>query len=333
MKNFLVVLLALAMAFSMAACGGAEPQQAVESTDVSDSTDRSDELYIQVSALSGLSYFYDHAMGCEMAGKELGVRTEYVGPADLDMNAMVAAFEQAIAKKPNGIVVVGFNPQLEPSIKKAMDAGIPVVTVDADLPNSERIAFVGTGNVTAGKAGGQKLADELGGKGKVILLYNPGQSNLEERALGYREVLANYPGIEIVEVVDTRQDSIIAAQNVATILQKYPDLAGIACIDGSAGSGAATAVREAGLAGKVKIIAMDRDAEIIDYIESGIISASVAQQTALMPYYAIQLLMNLNASKVEITSDNAKAGVLGVPAIIDTGAVIIDKTNAQYFKR
>ena len=48
----------------------------------------------------------------KMAGEELGVRTEYVGPAEYDMNAMVAAFESAIAKKPNGIVVVGFEPSL-----------------------------------------------------------------------------------------------------------------------------------------------------------------------------------------------------------------------------
>jgi ABC-type sugar transport system substrate-binding protein len=50
-----------------------------------------------------------------MAGKELGVRTEYVGPADYDMNAMNAALEQAIAKKPNGIVVVGFEDTCGPS--------------------------------------------------------------------------------------------------------------------------------------------------------------------------------------------------------------------------
>ncbi len=50
-----------------------------------------DQLYIEVSALGNLDYFYDHKMGMQMVGKELGVRTEYVGPAEYDMNAMVAA--------------------------------------------------------------------------------------------------------------------------------------------------------------------------------------------------------------------------------------------------
>ncbi len=295
--------------------------------------DRSNELYILVSALGSDPYFYDHKMGMEMAGKELGVRTEYVGPADLDMNAMVAAFEQAIAKKPNGILVIGFDTQLEPTVKKATDAGIPVITLDADLPNSTRLAFVGTGNKTAGKMGGEKLADLVGGKGKVVLVYQPGQSNLEERAAGYREALEAFPDIEIVEQVDSKQDPVISAQNVSTILQKYPDLAGIACIDGASGTGAATAVREAGLSGKVKVVTMDRSNEVLEGIEQGIISASVAQQTALMPYYGVQILMNLQNSQIKITSDNKAAGVLGIPASVDTGVIIVDDKNYTYFKR
>ena len=254
------ILTAVILAIGMTGCsgnnGGTEGNAAPaaqdtpqETGDASPAADTSDELYIEVAALGSDPYFYDHKMGMEMAGKELGVRTEYVGPAELDMNAMVAAFEQAIAKKPNGILVVGFDKQLEPAIQKATDAGIPVITLDADLPDSSRIAFVGTGNKTAGKIGGEKLAELIGGKGKVILVYQPGQSNLEERGEGYREALAAYPDIEIVEHIDSKQDSVITAQNVATALQKYPDLAGIACIDGASGSGAATAVREAGLAG------------------------------------------------------------------------------------
>ena len=321
LKKMLGITLIGAMTLGMSTAALAEEQE------------QSDELYIQVAALGSDPYFYDHKMGMEKAGEELGVRTEYVGPAELDMNAMVAAFEQAIAKQPNGIVVVGFDPQLEPAIQKATDAGIPVVTVDADLPNSSRIAFVGTGNETAGRMGGEKLASLIGEKGKVALVYQPGQSNLEERAAGYQEALAQYEDIEIVEIVDSKQDSVVTAQNVATILQKHPDLAGIACLDGASGTGAATAVREAGMAGKVKVVTMDRSNEVLDAIGEGVVSASVAQQTALMPYYAVQLLMNLNRSKVEITTDNEAAGVLGVPVEIDTGVVIIDENNYEYFKR
>jgi ribose transport system substrate-binding protein len=59
----------------------------------------------------------------------------------------------------------------------------------------------------------------------------------------------------------------------------------------------------------------------------------VAQQTALMPFYATHILYNLANAPLPITSDNAKAGVAGVPAVIDTGVVIVDASNCQYFMR
>ena len=328
MKKMLVLLLGFVLMMAIAGCGNDAP-----AADTGGGEDRSDQLFIQVSALSNLDYFYDHMLGMRMVGEELGVQTDYVGPADLDMTAMIAAFDQAIARQPNGIVVVGFDDALNPSVARAIEEGIPVVTVDADLPDSERLAFVGTGNVNAGRMGGEFIADLIGGSGQVAILTVPGQSNLEERTQGYKEVFENFPGIEVVQIADVRGDPIIAAQAATGILQQFPDLAAIICVEAAGGSGAATAVVEAGLVGQVKIIAMDRGNDVLAMIEEGVITASVAQQTALMPYYAVQILYNLTNSNVEISTNNAAAGVLGIPAMVDTGVIIITVDNAQYFVR
>jgi ribose transport system substrate-binding protein len=335
MKKVIVFLLVAVIALSMVACGSGTSDSSKATTSTAQESEKNlkDQLYIEVSALGNLDYFYDHKLGMQKVGEDLGVKTEYVGPAEYDMNAMVASFDQAIAKKPNGIVVVGFESSLNPQIKKAQDAGIPVITVDADLPDSGRLTFVGTGNVNAGMMGGDKLAELIGKKGKVAIMTKPGQSNLEERVAGYQAALKKYPDIQIVQIVDTKSDPVVAAQAAATLLQKYPDLAGIACVEAAGGSGASTAVKEAKLQGKVKIIAMDRGNDVIQAIEDGVISASVAQQTALMPYYAVQVLYNLANSKIDITSDNKAAGVKGIPAAIDTGVIIVDINNAKYFMR
>jgi ribose transport system substrate-binding protein len=294
----------------------------------------SDDLYVEVSAIGNLDYFYDHKLGMKLAGQVLGVRTEYVGPAEYDMTAMITAFEQTLAKKNlKGVVVVGFEDALIPIINKAVDSGIPVVTVDADLPGSKRIAFVGTGNYQAGYEGGVKLASLIGNSGKVALMTKVGQSNLEERIRGYKESLDQYEGIEIIQIVDTQSDAIIAAQVATAVLRKHPDLAGIGCVEASGGVGAATAVREANLVGKVKIVAMDRGNDVLGLIKEGAISATVAQQTALMPLYAVQILHQLNRYDVPVTVDNARAGVSGVPSYIDTGVVIVDQSNYEYFIR
>ena len=294
----------------------------------------SDQLYVEVSALGNLDYFYDHKLGMRLAGEVLGVKTEYVGPAEYDMTAMITAFEQTLAKKNlTGVVVVGFEPALVPIINKAVDNGIPVVTVDADLPQSKRVAFVGTGNYQAGYQGGLKLASLIGYAGKVALMTKVGQSNLEERISGYQAALGQHGAVEIVQIVDTQSDAIVAAQVATAVLRKHPDLVGLGCVEASGGVGAATAVREANLIGRVKIVAMDRGNDVLELIKEGAISATVVQQTALMPFYAVQILYQLNEQNMPITANNRAAGISGVPSYIDTGVVIVDKSNYEYFMR
>lgn len=292
------------------------------------------ELYIEVSMLGSLDYFYDHKLGMKRVGEDLGVDTRYMGPSDWDISAMSNAMEQAIAMNPAGLVVVGFDSSIEPLINKAVRMGIPVVTVDADLPNSDRLAFVGTGNKNAGYTGGQKLASLVDEKGKVAIMTKPGQSNLEQRVNGYEEALAEYPDIEIVQVVDTQSDKVVAAQAASSLFQKYPDLAGIACVEAAGGSGAATAVKEAGKVGEVEIVSMDRGQQILNEIKNGVISATLVQQTALMPYYAVEIMHNVaNGNIPEISTDNEKAGIPGVPEVIDTGIIVVDESNYEYFMR
>jgi ribose transport system substrate-binding protein len=330
MKRVIASTLAvLLLGLSMTACS-AKTSTTTKSTNASKI---SKQLYIEVSADGNLDYFYDHKLGMTQVGKDLGVRTEYLGPATLDINAMIGAFDQAIAEKPNGIVVVGFDSSLDVEVNKAMAEGIPVVTVDADLPNSNRVAFVGTGNVNAGVLGGQAFAKAIGGKGEVAILTIPGQSNLDDRVKGYEQAFSKYPGIKIVQTTNTNSDAVQAAQAATAILQKYPDLAGFVCVEAAGGSGAATAVTEAKDQGKVKIIAMDRGNDVLQSIESGVITDTVVQQTSLMPYYAVEILYNMVNNKLPISTNNKLAGVTGTPINIDTGATIVDKSNAKYFIR
>ena len=118
MKKLLMAGLAILIALSFAACakkeGGAAAQAAGR---------YADQLYVEVSALNSLEYFYDHKEGMRLVGEDLGVKTEYTGPADYDMNAVAAAIDQAVAKKAAGIVVVGWEESLNGAINKAIEAG------------------------------------------------------------------------------------------------------------------------------------------------------------------------------------------------------------------
>src|SRR3981189_1113181 len=161
-----------------------------------------DELYVLVSANIQVPYWKAAGAGLAQSAGQLGVRYEFVGPDEYDPNAEKAGFEKALTKKPTGILVSAADAKLlTESIDKAIAAGIPVITIDSDAPESKRLFFIGTNNYQAGLTGGERLATELKGKGNVVVYTMPGQANMVERLRGYRSALDNHPQIKIARVV------------------------------------------------------------------------------------------------------------------------------------
>ena len=332
MKRALVIAAAFTIVVILAGCGGSGAPAESAETDAA-AVDTADELYIGVYCLGNLEYFYDHKIGLEAAGDLMGVQTRYTGPPDYDINAMIAAFEQAIAQQPAGIITFGAENSLLPVINKAIDAGIPVVTVDGDIPDSKRVSFVGTGNYNAGYLGGSKLAEALGGSGKVAILTEPSVDLHRNRLQGYEDALSEYPGIEVVQIGDTKADPVHTLQVVNAILQKNPDLDGIGCTDAVGGAASATAIEEAGMVGQVKILSMDRDRQVLEKIQKGIVTGTIVQKSAMMPFFALQIIYNMRHAAVEITTDNAAADITLAPTYIDTGVKYVDADTAQYYIR
>ncbi len=329
-KSALIVS-ALMVMVVLLAVGCSRPGEPKPTAEEAEARPMLDEEYIYVSCMGNLEFFNAHKFGWKWAGERLGVKTSYVGPPEYDLNAMVAAFDQAIAKQPKGIVVFAVEPVLTPEINKAADAGIPVVTILGDLPDSKRLTFVGSHQYDLGYLGGQKLAEELGGKGKVAVLSIPGVQMFDDREDGYRAAFAGYPGIQVVQVGDTKADTVTAVNTAKAIMQRFPDLAAFACTDSTGGIGSATAVEEAGQAGKVKIVSMDRNSDVLNKIENGVITGTVVQDDAAMPYWALLVLYSYNHNQPPLTSDNQAAQSQAEPQIVYTSVNYADSSNLQYY--
>jgi ribose transport system substrate-binding protein len=291
----------------------------------------SDEEYIYVSAMGNLEFFNAHKYGWTWAGKTLGVKTTYVGPAENDVPAMIAAFDQAIAKKPKGIVVFAYDPGLVPSINKAVEAGIPVVTSIGDMPQSKRIAFVGSKQYDLGYTAGKNLAEALGGKGKVAILSLPGVQMFDDRENGIRDAFKEYSGIEVVQVGDTKADTVTAVNVAKDIMQRNPDLAAFVGTDSTAGIGAATAIEESNMIGKVLAVAMDRNSDVLEKIKKGSLTGTVAQDDAAMAFWSLVTLYNHVHNQAPLTVDNAAAKSSSGPTMVYMSANYIDKSNLQFY--
>jgi len=291
------------------------------------------QTYVAIAAATGGPYWIDSKSGLNDKAKELGVSVDFEGPSTVDVNSQMDYIRKAIARKVDGIIMIPMSDSLAPAINEAIDAGIPVVCADADAPSSQRYCFVGTGNFNAGVEGGKRLAQLIGGKGEVALIYIPGADNLTQRVEGYKKAFEAYPDIKVVALGNDQGQPEVAAAQCRAILQAHPNLAGFGCVAATGGQGAAQAVKLAGKSGVVKIVAMDRDATTLNYIKEGVIQASIAQRTYSMTYIALQLLYNLRNGQIHMVKDWRKVGVNPLPTNVDTGSFVITKDNVNDFVR
>jgi ribose transport system substrate-binding protein len=292
-----------------------------------------DELYILVSANIQVPYWKAAGAGLSQGASQLKVRYEFVGPDDYDPKAEKDAFDKALTRKPTGILVSAADAKLlTESINNAIAAGIPVITVDSDAPESKRLFFIGTNNYQAGLTGGERLANELKGKGNVVVFTMPAQANLTERLRGYRSALESHPQIKIARVVDIAGDPRIVFDTTTAILGKERDkVDAFVCLEAQGGKEVANVLSSNKVTGKV-VIAMDTDPDTLEWIRKGVIAATISQKPYTMSYFGLRVLDDLYHTKLpSLNADFAKDSFAPVPAFVDTGSSLVDKSNVENF--
>jgi ribose transport system substrate-binding protein len=294
----------------------------------------SDEYFVFVSSNIQLPYWKTAGSGFSHAAAEFkGIRFDFTGPQSYDPKAERDALDQAVQKKATGILLsVADASVLKDSIDKAIAASVPVITIDSDAPSSKRLFFIGTNNYQAGFTGGQRLAQELKGKGNVVVFTMPDQPNLQDRLRGYKDALAKSPNIKITRVVDIQGDPRIAFDTTTQIVGKERDkVDGFVCLEAQSGKEVAGVLSSYKVTGKV-VIAMDTDQETLDWIQKGVIAATIAQKPYTMAFVGMQMLDNLYHHKPpSLDADWAKDGYAPIPMFVDTGSDLIDKANVQSF--
>jgi len=297
------------------------------------STHDSGEFYVLVSANLQIPYWKTAGAGFSAAAAQMKVHSDIEGPETFDPKSERDALDQAVQKKVTGILLdVTDAVLLKDGIDKAIAAGIPVITIDSDAPSSKRLFFIGTNNYQAGLMGGQRLAQELKGKGNVVVFTMPDQPNLRERLTGYKAALARTPDIKITRVVDIQGDPRIAFDTTTQIIGKERDkVDGFVCLEAQSGKDVASVLNSFHVTGKV-VIAMDTDQETLDWIQKGGIAATIAQKPYTMAFVGLEMLDNLYHQKPPILDrDWSKDSLAPIPDFVDTGSALIDKSNVEAF--
>ena len=151
-------------------------------------------------------------IGAERKAREIGnIEVIWRAPESADQLRQREILESFISQRVDGIAISCTNGDfLAPVIDKAIAAGIPVITWDADAPKSQRMAYYGVDDFKAGQRLATEAVTALGGKGKVALMTSLGAYNLQRRLDGVNDVLSQTPGITIVETYDVKEDIVRA---------------------------------------------------------------------------------------------------------------------------
>ncbi len=291
------------------------------------------ERYYLVAANVSLPYWQEAQAGLLDAARQLGVKAEMVGPTSYAPNEDLDAFQKAMERHPAGILISPARPEIfKEAIDSAVKAGIPVVCVDSDAPESKRVLFVGTDNYRAGTESGRRMAQLMHNEGNVVVITIPGQHNLDERMRGVEKVFADYPKIKIIATLDDKGDPRMANDQVSAMLEKKEKIDGIISLEASGGPGAAEALHRLGMEGKIPVVGMDKDQETLDGISRGAISASIAQKPYTMAFYGLKFVDDLHHNIVHEFKDWKTAPASPLPAFVDTGTAVVDSSNLAAFQ-
>ena len=291
------------------------------------------ERYVFVATNINLPYWQEAQAGFLDAAKAIGVKGELIGPTGYAPNAELGMFRQVVEQQPAGICLSAARPEIfRAEIDKAVALGIPVICVDADVPDSKRLLYIGTDNFKAGRESLKRMATLVSGKGNIVVISIPGQNNLDDRVAGVADALKNFPAIKVTKILDDKGDARSAFDQVSELIQKKEKVDGIICLEATGGSGAAGALHRLNLEGKLPIVAFDNDPETLDWIDRGAITATITQKPYVMSYYGLKFLDDLHHNAVHQFKDWRTALAAPMPTFVDTGTVIVDKSNLKLYR-
>jgi simple sugar transport system substrate-binding protein len=255
--------------------------------------------------------------GVEAAAAEYKVDAQFAGPVGGGAEKQVAELESWITRGVDGLAVSSSSTDaLAPTINRALEAGIPVVTFNTDNPASDRLTFVGQDLVYSGVAMGDELVEHMGETGKVIIFTVDAAAQWsKDREQGAREALGKHPGIEIVALVNTSNEPQQIYAAIENAMLANPDVNGIISLDCCSFPAIGQYLERNGQAGSIPVVGSDLLPQTRDLIIDGALTATISQNPERQGHDSVKVLYELYAQ-----------GTMP-PSHTDTGVEIIDQAN------
>lgn len=326
-KKMLAVVLSMAMVLSLAGCGGAattekaaeasEETATTEETTEAVATTKSDEKVAVVLHAMNSSFYTKLADGAKAAGEDLGITVDVMAPTTAsNLNEQVGLIESCISAGYTGIATVTWDPSgFNSVIKKAAEAGIPVVGFNQDAADCGTAAFVGQEYEDAGYQLGKYMFGEvMNGEGQYIVAScAPADSALIARTAGIQRAADEYPGIEFVDVIDIGTDLTNAYGVIENAYLANPEIDAIIGVDVFS-EAIGTYIASNNLKDTVKAAGFDLVEGTLEHVKNGDMQLTVGQNPFMQGYYSVMELylnaahgaqfIDVNTGAQLVTADN-----------------------------
>ncbi len=255
--------------------------------------------------------------GADQAAEELGIDITFEGPDNETMvDRQIDMLAAALAKNPKAIGFAALDSQAAiPLLKQAQAAGIPIIAFDSGVDSDIPLSTASTDNVAAASLAADKMAEAIGGAGKVAIVAHDqtSRTGIDRRDGFLNRVAEKYPNIEVVTVQYGAGDQLKSTELTKAILTANPDLKGVFGANEGSAIGVVNGVREMNRT-DIVIIGYDSGRAQKEAIRSGLMAGAITQNPVGIGYETV---------KAAVDALNGVA----VPAMIDTGFYYYDATN------
>src|SRR5438270_763829 len=293
----------------LAACGG--PSNTTQTTS-SNSARSNLKFYVITHGQASDPFWSVVKKGVDQAAHDMGVTAIYESPASttFDVVAMSHLIDTAVAAHPAGLVVSIPDPTgLGPSIRAAVAAGIPVISINSgsDVAKSLGVlVHIGQTEEQAGIGGGQKMG-AAGVKHALCVNQEVGNAALALRCKGFKEGLAQTGGT-VTELGVNLNSPTQTQQTIAAALQHDPSIDGILTLGPTGATPALKALQSLNKTGQIKLATFDLSSDVLQAIKNGQMLFAIDQQQYLQGYLPIVLLTLYKTNLNTIANDVLQTG-------------------------
>ncbi|GGH10295.1 ABC transporter substrate-binding protein [Paenibacillus segetis] len=319
-KIWIMGILALVLVIS--ACGTSKSGGGNASSTVvpkSEGNAAKEKMYIPIISKGFQHQFWQAVkLGAEKAAAELNVDITFEGPeSEAQVDKQLEMLQVALDKKPSALGFAALDSQASiPLLKKAKDAGIPVIAFDSGVDSDIPLSTVATDNTYAAGVAADKMAELIGGEGEIAIIAHDQTSRTGiDRRDGFKNrIEEKYPNVKIVDIQYGDGDHLKSTDVAKAIMQAHPNLKGLFGTNEGSAIGIINAVTEAKVVGKVTVIGYDSGKAQIDAIKNGTMAGAISQNPVGIGYETVKAAVA--ATKGET-----------IKSTIDSGFVWYDKTN------